>query len=127
MCSSIFLAQVIGCYLFLVGLVMLIHQQRSKKIISDFLAHPTLIAMSSSICLILGLLIVIEHNIWVSDWSVVVTMIGWVVLLQGIMRLFFPDTFVKTMKDLLGKTPYLVVSWLRIVVGLFLIWAGFSQ
>lgn len=127
MCLSIFLAQVIGCYLFLVSLAMLVQQQRFKKLIGDFLSHATLIGISSSICLATGLLIVVSHNIWLNDWPVVVTLVGWFVLLQGIMRLFFPDAFVKMMKDSLARVPYMVVCWVRLLVGLYLIWAGFSQ
>ena len=106
---------------------MLVHQQRCKKIAADFLAHPVLICMSSSMYLIIGLLIVIEHNVWMGAWPVVVTLIGWIILLKGLMRLFFPEAFVKIMKDMLARAPYLVNSWVRLLVGLYLIWAGFSQ
>jgi hypothetical protein len=126
-CSSIFLAQVIGCYLFIVGLAMLIYQHRFKKLISDFLSHPLTINLSGSICLILGLLIVIDHSVWVGQWPMLITLIGWIILLQGLMRIFFPDAFIKIMKDFLGRTPYLVMCWVRILVGLYLIWGGFSQ
>lgn len=127
MCLSMFLAQVIGCYLFLVGLAMLIHQHRFKKLMSDFLSHPTLISLSSSMSLVAGLLIIVDHNIWVGQWPIVVTLVGWILVLRGIFRLFFPDAFIKTMKDLLEKAPYMVMCWVRILIGLYLIWAGFSQ
>jgi uncharacterized protein YjeT (DUF2065 family) len=127
MCLSIFLAQVIGCYLVLVGLAMLIHQNRFKKLINDFLSHSTLISLSSSICLIFGLLIIADHNVWVGEWPMVITIIGWILILKGILRLFFPDAFVKLMKDLTEKSPYMVMCWVRILVGLYLVWAGFSQ
>jgi len=127
MCLSVFLAQVIGCYLFLVSLAMLVHQQRFRKLMHDFLSHPTIVEICSTICVAIGLLIVISHNIWVQEWPVVVTLIGWIILLQGLMRLFLPELFVKLMKDILGKLPYLILSWVRLIIGLYLIWAGFSQ
>ena len=127
MCLSIFLAQVIGCYLFLMSIAMLVHQQRFKKTMSDLLGDATLITLSGGICLAVGLLIVVDHNIWVPDWPVLITLIGWILLLQGLMRLFVPDAFVRMSKDMMGHVVYTLLCWIRLVVGVYLIWAGFSQ
>jgi hypothetical protein len=127
MCLSIFLAQVIGVYLFLTALAMLVHQQRFKKTKMDFLGNPTLITLSGGVCLAVGLLIVVDHNVWVPEWPVLITLIGWILVLQGLMRLFFPDAFVKMTKDLMGKVVYTLMCWIWLFVGVYLIWAGFSQ
>lgn len=127
MCLSIFLAQVIGCYLFLVSLAMLIQQHRFKKTMTEFLGSAPLLTFSGFISLVIGLLIVIRHNIWVSEWPVLITLVGWITLLQGLMRIFFPDAFVKMMKDLMAKTGYTLMCWIWLLVGVYLIWAGFTQ
>ena len=127
MCLSIFLAQVIGCYLFFMSLAMLIHQQRFKKTMSDLLNNMTLITLSGGISLAVGLLIVVDHNVWVPDWPVLITLIGWILLLQGLMKLFVPDAFIKMSKDMMGHVVYPLLCWIRLVAGVYLIWAGFSQ
>lgn len=127
MCLSIFLAQVIGLYLFLVSLAMLVHQQRFKKTMSDLLGNMMMITLSGAFMLVLGLLIVVDHNIWLSDWPVLITIIGWILLLQGLMRLFVPDAFIKMAKDMQGKVVYTLLCWIRLFIGIYLIWAGFSQ
>ena len=127
MCLSIFLAQVIGLYLFLVSLAMLVHQQRFKKTMSDLLGNMMMITLSGALMLVLGLLIVVDHNIWMSDWPVLITIIGWILLLQGLMRLFVPDAFIKMAKDMQGKVVYTLLCWIRLFIGIYLIWAGFSQ
>ena len=127
MCLSIFLAQVIGCFVFLVSLAMLVHSARCKKIMHDFLADHTMVAFSGNVSLLLGLLLVVSHNVWMSGWPVLITLIGWVLLLQGLMRIFFPENFVKMMKDLMNKTGYSLMCWVWLLVGIYLIWAGFSQ
>lgn len=127
MCLSIFLAQVIGLYLFLMSLAMLVHQQRFKKTCSDLLGNMMLITLTGGIMLVVGLLIVVDHNIWVPDWPVLITIIGWILLLQGLMRLFVPDAFIKMSKDMQGKVVYTLGCWIRLFVGIYLIWAGFSQ
>lgn len=127
MCLSIFLAQVIGCYLFITSLAMLSQQQRFKKVALEFLGNHALVAISGWMSLIFGLLIVVSHNVWVGEWPVVITIVGWFILLQGLMRIFFPDNFVRMMKDMLAKTGYLLMSWVWLLVGVYLIWAGFSS
>lgn len=127
MCLSIFLAQVIGLYLFLVSLAMLVHQQRFKKSMSDLLGSVAMINLTGLVMLVVGLLIVVDHNIWIPDWPVIITIIGWILLLQGLMRLFVPDAFIKMSKDLQGKVVFTLGCWVRLFVGIYLIWAGFSQ
>lgn len=127
MCLSIFLAQVLGCYLVLISLSMLIHQVMFKKMIQDFLMNPALIVLSGSLTLMSGLLILVPHNLWIAQWPVVVTLIGWFFFLKGIMRLFFPQNYIKLVKYLLERKGFLLVSWIWFLIGLYLLWAGFTQ
>ena len=123
---SIFLAQVVGLYLFLIGLAMLVHQARFKKTMTETLGNHSLVTLSGTMSLVIGLLLVISHNMWISAWPVVITIVGWIILLQAVMRIFFPDVFIKIMKDLMAKSGYLLLSWIWVIVGIYLIWAGFS-
>ncbi|HLB52961.1 MAG TPA: hypothetical protein VJK48_04560 [Chlamydiales bacterium] len=127
MCLSIFLAQVIGSYLFLASLAMLVHQARFKKTTNDLVSNPTLLTLSGMLSLIAGLLIVVDHNIWVPYWPVLITIIGWILLIKGLMKLFTPDAVVKVTKDMQGSMSYTLLAWIRLAVGVVLIWAGFSQ
>ncbi len=124
---SIYLAQVIGLYLVIVNLSLLVHAQRFKKISYDFLMHPGFVVISGCFSVLLGLLILVPHHLWVAKWPVIITIIGWVVLLQGLVRLFTPNAFVKYSKELLEKKGFLLLSWVWFLVGLYLVWAGFTQ
>ena len=126
MCLSSFLAQVIGIYLLLISFAMLFQQERFKKTIAELLSSAPLLALTGSLGVILGLLIVVSHNMWVSSWQVVVTLFGWVLLLQGCMRIFFPHRFVHMVKQIDVKLGYTLFSWIWLLVGLYLIWMGFN-
>lgn len=125
MCISVFYAQVVGLWLFLVALAMITHHARFKKTVSETLATGSLMTFTGLIALGLGLLIVLSHNIWVPSWPVVVTLFGWVLIFQGVMRLFWPETFGKIMKDLLAGSGYTVMSWVWLLVGIYLLYFGF--
>jgi hypothetical protein len=125
MCSSIFYAQVIGLWLFLVALAMILHHARFKKTVSETLTNSSLMTFTGIVALAAGLLIVVSHNIWIPAWPVVVTLFGWFLIFQGIMRIFWPESFAKMMKDMLAKQGYTVMSWVWLIVGIYLLWAGF--
>jgi hypothetical protein len=40
--------------------------------------------------LVAGLAIVRAHNIWVGGWPVLVTVLGWLAILSGLVRMLFP-------------------------------------
>ena len=80
---------------------------------------------SGLVALGLGLLIVIGHNIWVQSWPVVITLVGWVLILQGMLRVFWPEVFAKIMKDVLAGSGYTILSWVWLLAGAYLLWAGF--
>ena len=125
MCISMFYAQVIGLWLFLVALAMIVHHSRFKKTVTETLNNASVMTVSGLIALGLGLLLVTSHNIWVSEWPVVITIFGWVLIFQGVMRIFWPETFAKIMKDLLAGSGYTVMSWVWLLVGLYLLYVGF--
>lgn len=127
MCISMFYAQVIGLWLFLISLAMVIHQARFKKIVTETLNNQSLITYSGLISLILGLLVVVSHNIWVGSWPVVITLFGWVLIVQGVMRIYWPDSFAKIMKDLMAGNGFTVMTWIWLLVGVYLLWIGFMN
>ena len=93
---------------------------------NEFVQNHALVVFSGGVSIVVGLLIVLSHNIWVAEWPVLITLVGWLMLLQGVMRVFFPDSFAKCMKDLMHKTGYLLMSWIGLIVGIYLVWIGFK-
>lgn len=127
MCYSTFLAQVIGLYLFLMSLAALMNLDRCKKITAHFLSDQPLMMFSGAIAMIIGLLIVVTHNVWVSDWPLLITLIGWLALLQGIFRVFFPGAYTRLCQNLEAKLGYVLLNWAWLLIGLYLIWVGFYR
>lgn len=46
--------------------------------------------LNGFVLVIFGAYIISKHNIWRKDWTVLVTLSGWLMTLLGIYRLFFP-------------------------------------
>ncbi len=127
MCYSSFYAQVIGLYFFLLNLTMLLHGARWKRQVSELLSNHALLAVTGAVGMLIGLILVTTHNVWVSDWHVVITLVGWFVLLQSLMRLFYPEAFVNMVKGMSEKGKGTICNWIFLLVGIYLIWAGFFR
>jgi len=57
--------------------------------------NPTTIYLSGFLFLMIGILLTVSHQVWAGDWRVVITIFGWLILVKGVMRIFFPDTVKK--------------------------------
>ncbi len=126
MTESIFLGKTLGLYLIAVGLFYLFRRSFLQKAATQVFESESLIIITAIMSLIIGLLIVVSHNIWEWNWRVVITIIGYLALIKGIIRLFFSHTADKKiiMKLIKGDTP-IYIGIVCLIIGLFLAYEGF--
>ena len=91
MTTSIFLARLIGPVALALGLALVLQGSGFRAFASEFMASPALIFLSGIITLPAGLAIVLTHNVWTPDWRVVITIIGWLAIVTGAIRMIFPQ------------------------------------
>lgn len=121
--STIFLATVIGWYLVIVGLFLLVRRQTLQGVMADFISQRSLVFLLAIITLILGLLMVVSHNIWVMGWPVIITILSWLVLIGALIRLFFPDCAIKMGENALKHPNRLIISGIiMLLIGLYLLY-----
>ena len=95
MVSSVFLAKLIGAYMAIIAAGFLINRKIYYLFIENFSKSPALTYMGASFSLIIGLLIVLVHNMWIWRWPVIITIFGWLALIKGIILVIFPGLAVK--------------------------------
>ena len=113
---SAYFAFVIGSYLVLINLAYLLNTSHYKKFVSDFGGSEPVTYLSGIMSLIFGLVIVTGHNVWVYSWPVLVTMVGWIALIQGAGRLIFPEHTGKYTKHLHSREGYWLISIIWLLV-----------
>ena len=92
---SIFLGKVLGLYLLIVSVVMTINRKDYKKLLQSFQENFALTLVCGVFTVILGLLLVVGHNIWSNDWRVIITLIAWLTLAKGIGLILVPLKILK--------------------------------
>jgi hypothetical protein len=88
---SIFLAKLIGPLLFFAGVSLLANHEAFRLMAEQLLRNFALIYLSGAVTLVAGLAIVNLHNLWVRDWRVVITILGWLTVIGGIVRIVVPQ------------------------------------
>jgi len=90
-----FLAHVVGWYLVIFSGLLLFRNEQMRHIMTEIVTSRGLFFVLAILTVIIGLLMVTSHNIWVMAWPVVITLFSWLVLISGLLRVFFPDTSLK--------------------------------
>lgn len=124
--NSIFLAQALGIFLSIISLWILLRINKFDAVANEFVTSPALMMLAGIFSLTIGILILLIHNTWQINWTLLITIIGWLVFLQGIVRLFLFEKLKKHVSWVLNHRPVIVcvgVAWLA--VGIFLLYHGF--
>ena len=85
---------VISSMLFVLGISYSIQPGAWARLARDAMENPFRYFTLILLILVLGLTVIATHNIWVADWPVVVTLIGWIMTVKAILFLVVPG-FVK--------------------------------
>lgn len=121
---SIFLAKLFGLYLIVVCSAALINRKNFEKLADSLSGNLTLLVFSGAASMLLGLAVVISHNIWTSDWRVLISFLGWLTLFKAGVRLFFPEKIKPMAMKFMKLWPWVCLVFL--IVGVYLAYIGFS-
>ena len=89
--GSIYLARLIGPLFLAVGIGALTNGPIYRKLAAQFLDNIALIYVSGILLMIAGVAVVLAHNVWVADWRVLITLLGWIAAIGGALRIVMPQ------------------------------------
>lgn len=115
--NSIFLAKLLGPYCVIVAVGILLNLKTYQKVLEDFFKNPGLIYLGGVMALLFGLLIVLFHNVWTADWTVIITIFGWIGIIKGALLFIAPNTLSRWTEVYQKRTSPLVIH-LGIVLGI---------
>lgn len=120
-----FLAKFLGIYFVVVSIAMFFQPARFRKMYKDLKGNDPLLIYGGIISTLFGAFIVTIHNIWVFDWPVIMTLVGWLGLLKGIGLMASPN-FSKLFSFLQNKSDrfYRLIGGVWAIMGLFLLYQG---
>jgi uncharacterized protein YjeT (DUF2065 family) len=128
MSAAAFTARLIGPLFVAIGLGILINAPFYVGAVVEAVHSPTLVYLSGVAALLAGLAVVNTHRAWTADWRVIVTILGWIFVIAGIVRIVLPELVTKLATTVFsGTTALSITGAIVLVIGGFLSFKGYQQ
>ena len=125
--TSLFLAKVLGIFLAVMGAVISLRRKQLAPVFEKLLDDRPLVYIISIFAFIIGVLLVVSHNVWVAGWPVVVTILGWAIVLKTLFYLLLPDEVkARLFRRINIPAWYGIGGAVNFLVGVFLAGKGFQ-
>ncbi len=116
---SVFLAKFWGWYLITFFVLFIFHPKRIKQLF-DFVKDEKFTMIISIMAITFGLVSIIAHSLWVADWRLVITLLGWVVFIKGVVYFSFPQLALKWVEKVDFKW-FQFIMFLSFLIGIILL------
>jgi hypothetical protein len=123
--STVLLARGIGIFMVVLIAGMML---RGVPVITLTISDGPVMLAYAIISLAMGVAMIVGHNVWSGGLlPVVVTLLGWLIFLKGLVLLLLPaDTLSRAFGQMhYGDHVYLFFAP-SLMIGLYLAWAGFT-
>jgi len=125
---SKFLSKVIGIYLIIVSLAMLINMHQFISYVNSLISDTPVLFVTGVFTLILGLFMVVSHNIWQWNWRVIITIFSWIALLKGASIVLCPQFIDKTTLLFVQNINIAyIAAGFDLIIGILLSYFGFKR
>jgi hypothetical protein len=121
---TLHLAVLIGLYEFAAGIAGLTGQISWNAMLDEFERSPALTFITGFICFVLGGVLIITHDVWTDVLAIIVSLIGWIVAVEGLLIMASPQPLLAFSRKLVPNQR--AVSLIAILFGAFLIIAGLT-
>lgn len=118
--------QIISLVYIAIGIGIFINPGFYKRLFADFGQNAAALYLGGITALVIGYLIVTFHNTWTKDLSVIITVIGWIALIKGIVILVLPKIIGAMSKAMAKSKALLRIEAIAIIIlGLAFAFLGF--
>ena len=125
---SLFLAKLFGIYLLIVAVLSVLRGEVIAQALEEFFASRSMLFLNGLLALAVGIAMAVSHSVWQLNWRGLITLVGYLSIAKGIVRIGFPEVSKKAVgvfvKD--GTTRWIWIG-LLLLLGGYLTWVGFTK
>lgn len=124
---TIALAKVLGIFFIIVGCAVALRRRYFLPVFASFAKERLTRAIIALSELLVGLFLVVAYNEWSPVPAAVITVIGWMAVIEGSLYLLLPDDMVDRFISAFNTpTWYLAGGLLSVAIGIYLAAFGFG-
>jgi hypothetical protein len=112
--TTMFLSQLIGPFAIVGGLMILFNKPMVDKVLKSMDKEPLGVLIAGYASLVISLAILLKHNLWVSPAEIIISLIGWIGLVKGLLLMLATDKVLAFSKNMTDKLMIGGVVWLLI-------------
>lgn len=123
--TTIFLAQLIGPAVLAVGLGIFFSRSYYNKVYRGLQNETLAVLMGGLTVLIAGIVIVLTHNVWDSLLAGIISLIGWLSILKGLMLIILPRWVDKIGDSVADSKWFPTAAVIYTLVGAYISYAAY--
>jgi hypothetical protein len=121
------LSRALGPFLVIVDATAVARASDMRTLLSQFEANSLWTWVAGAFILLFGLIVVAGHQYWHGAAAIIVSLLGWLITLRGLLLFAFPQAFVSMANRMIGAQGWWVAACLVFaLVGLYLTYVGWA-
>lgn len=124
--TSLYLASILWPLLFVIWIWLVLNADMYKKMVNNFLSESIAIYVSAVWGFVVWLLMIKTHNSWELSWTLIITILSWIIFLKSALLLTIPKIFEDMVKNFKFSNWVIQTAWVvYTLVWVFLIFKAF--
>jgi hypothetical protein len=120
-------SRVLGPFLVIADVTAVTRASDMQTLLSQFEANSLWTWVTGAFILMFGLIVVAGHQYWHGAPAIVVSLLGWLITLRGLLLFAFPQAFVSLANDMIGARAWWVAACVVFaLIGLYLTYVGWA-
>jgi len=124
---SILIAKITSMVYLSAALGAVFSRDHYRRLLDDLFKNAALTYLMGFTAVILGFLMVNYHNTWGKDWTVLVTILGWLALMKDVLIIAFPRFVQSYSKPIFEGKGLQFFPYVAAFVGLLFGYFGFVR
>jgi len=121
-------ARVLGPYLAIAMAVYAARTPDLRELFTAFDSNPMLVWVTGAFTLLTGLVIVAFHQRWKGAAAIIVSALGWLTTIKGIVIMAFPGSYASVANMMANRNGLYIADVILVgLTGLYLTYVGWSR
>lgn len=124
--ASMVLARIMGPTFVVAALHLFLYRKHVQKVMDELMSSEAGMFYGAYAALVMGLIVVTFHNMWEGDYQILITLIGWIAVIKGVLLMLWPRA-AKNVIVYFQKSDGMIAlgGLISLVIGGYLSYAGY--
>ncbi len=124
---AVFIARLVGPLFVVLGIGCLLNQTVYADMIGQAALVPVLIYLSGLMAFTAGVAMLNGWHAWTADWRIIITLLGWILVIAGIIRIVLPTLTAVVAVTIYSASSVAIAGVVVLVIGGFLSFQGYRR